>query len=236
VNDQIILADINARQLKTALRGRSFENTRRHGKYLFVTLDDGVSLVMHFGMTGELKYYKVEANKPEYTQMLFAFENDYHLAYVLPRKLGEIRLEQEYDAFIKRKELGPDVLKAGFDFAAFQEALSGRRAMIKSALMNQKIMAGVGNVYSDEILFQAQVHPRRKVSELEEYRLEQVFNCMKSVLETAIKYDADTEQLPQTFLLPHRKEGEACPRCDGEIEKIRVAGRSGYYCPSCQSN
>jgi formamidopyrimidine-DNA glycosylase len=100
--------------------------------------------------------------------------------------------------------------------------------------MNQSALCGIGNVYADEILFQACIHPRQKASELTEKQQGELYKQMDKVLKTAIKNQADISQMPDNFLLPKRKEGEKCPRGKGKVEKIKISGRSGYYCPDCQ--
>jgi formamidopyrimidine-DNA glycosylase len=234
VHSQDVLAAASARELEAGLRGRALESTRRHGKYLFSRLDDDRWLVLHFGMTGRLQYFKQMEREPEYDQVLIAFENGYHLAYVAPRKLGEVELVDDVDAFIADKDLGPDVMAPHFDLAKFQEILSGRRGMIKSALMDQQLMAGVGNVYSDEILFQEGIYPRTRVADLDEQALASLYATMQDVLQTAVDRDADPETFPDSFLTPHRRRGGTCPRCGEELEKVKVSGRSAYYCPNRQ--
>ena len=165
VRDSRILEDTSTEKLKTGLKGRSLDSTRRHGKYLFAELSDNHWLVLHFGMSGELKYFKSMEKDPEYDQLLISFSNGYHLAYNAPRKLVLVALIENMEAFVEKKELGPDAMS--LDPAGFQKVLSGRRGMVKSTLMNQQIIAGIGNVYSDEILFQARLHPRVGVDELD---------------------------------------------------------------------
>lgn len=232
VRDPIVLDEISPVQLGRCLSGRSFQSACRHGKHLFVKLDDGGWLGLHFGMTGELKYYRKPDEKPEFDQVLFHFQNGYQLAFVMPRKLGAIRVINSVDEFIAEKVLGPDALEIRID--RFRERFSGGRGMIKSALMNQEILAGVGNVYSDEILFQTRIHPRQQVNELGDEALSKLFHTMKDVLETAIECQANPEQFPESYLIPHRSPGETCPRCGGKVRRIEVSGRAGYYCPSCQ--
>jgi len=232
VHDPIVLDGLTPQTLGKALADRTFESTRRHGKHLFMKLDNDNWLGLHFGMTGELKYYKNEDEKPEFEQVLFHFKNGYQLAYVMPRKLGQIRLIDSVDSFLEEKELGPDALDLNFE--KFRHLLSGRRGMIKSTLMNQSILAGIGNVYSDEILFQARIHPRTKANDLDEKQLQSIFDAMQNVLETAIDRDANPKEFPDSYLIPHRSEGERCPRCGDEIQRIEVSGRAGYYCPQCQ--
>jgi formamidopyrimidine-DNA glycosylase len=233
VRDTQVLANVSVPELTSHLTGQAFESTSRHGKYLFAHLNDEV-LVLHFGMTGNPRYYKDPEKEPEYTQFLCAFRNGYHLAYSSSRKLGEIRLINEVDAFVRAKELGPDVLDDDFDFTAFRERLSGRHGMLKTRLMDQQIMAGIGNVYSDEILFQAQIHPETSIDRLDEKTLQTVFEAMKSVLKTAIDCDAEPTQFPDDFIIPQRHEDGECPVCGGSIERIKISGRSAYYCPKCQ--
>lgn len=235
VHSQQMLEGLDARQLKEDLQGRTFESTRRHGKYLFVELDDGQWLVLHFGMTGDLQYYKDPDKEPEYDQILFQFVNGYHLAYVMTRKLGEVRVVDVPESLIEEKKLGPDVLADDFDFEAFRQLLDHRRGMIKSALMDQQLMAGIGNVYSDEILFQAGIHPRTKVQELDADHLRRIFDCLKEVLHVAIEHGAEPEQFPDDYLTQYRHTDHKCPKCGGPIERIEVAGRAGQFCPRCQT-
>jgi formamidopyrimidine-DNA glycosylase len=234
VHSQQMLEGLDAQDLKVGLTGRTFEATHRHGKYLFVALDDGNWLMLHFGMTGSLKYYKDAGKEPEYEQILFRFANGYHLAYIMTRKLGEVRLLDDPDDLIEEKELGPDVLGDEFDFETFRHILEGRRGMIKSRLMDQQLMAGIGNVYSDEILFQAGIHPRTEVNKLDAGALRRVFDCMQEVLHVAIEHQARPDQFPSDYLTRFRHTDHGCPKCGGPIERVEVAGRSGYFCPRCQ--
>ncbi len=234
-----VLLEDEARELKKELVGRSFASTRRHGKYLFVALDGEedkaeAHLVLHFGMTGGLKYFQELEDEPEYDRLLLHFAHGYHLAYQAMRKLGEIQVIDDIDAFIDRRELGPDALDSDFDLAAFQETADGRRAMAKSFLMDQHTIAGIGNVYSDEILFQTGVHPRTKINSLDPESLEDIFHTMKKVLQEAIEVQAQPDQLPESFIIPHRHEDGRCPRCGTDLERVKVSSRSAYFCPNRQ--
>jgi formamidopyrimidine-DNA glycosylase len=234
IRNDIILKDCSIQTLESALVGQTFAGTERHGKYLFVEVKDSNWLVLHFGMTGDLKYFKKPDKEPDYSQLLIGFSNDYHLAYILPRKLGRVRLTEAVGPFLERNRIGPDALKSDFTVADFQEIMAGTRSMVKSALMDQKKMAGIGNVYADEILFQASLHPKTKANDLDEEALEDLFKTMKDVLETAIEHRADPGQFPDSWLTPHRNEQATCPRCGTDIEQIKASGRSTYYCPTCQ--
>lgn len=216
------------------LAHRQMERTERHGKYLFAQLDDGRWLSFHFGMTGYLDYYQDPEDEPEFTYARIDFANGYHLGYVIPRKLGNLRHLDSIEDFIEEKELGPDPYKEQFGKDDFVDLLAGRRGMVKTTLMNQSIMAGIGNLYSDEILFQQQLHPRTKVKALSSQELRQLFGTLCDVLGTAIAAGADPQRFPDDWLIPLRSEGQPCPRCGGEVERIVISGRGGYFCPSCQ--
>jgi formamidopyrimidine-DNA glycosylase len=231
-----ILEKTSAGQLTKGLRGREFTSAGRHGKYLFAHTDADATLVLHFGMSGGLQYFKRAGDAPEYTYLQFDFANGYHLAYTMVRKLGLIRLITDLGGFLKEKQLGPDVRADDFDLNRFAACLRGRRGMIKPALMNQKIMAGLGNVYADEVLFQAGVHPETSVDELDTGDLKGIYRSMNHVLSVAIDRQADPGRFPDSWIIPQRgKKGATCPRCGGEIKKITVSGRTTYFCPKRQS-
>ncbi len=232
VRNKMILGEVSANKLRKTLEGRELESTRRHGKHLFVQLDNDDWLMLHFGMTGWLKYFKDPKDEPSHARLLITFQNGYHLAFDCQRMLGKVDLIEDPEGFIEKRKLGPDLLD--LDFPSFRKLLGGRRGAIKSALMNQRIVAGVGNIYSDEILFQARIHPGTGVAGLDEEGLKKLFEETRRVLRTAIENQADPDKLPGSFLLPHRREGEKCPRGNGRIERIKAAGRTAYFCPACQ--
>jgi formamidopyrimidine-DNA glycosylase len=234
VHSEQVLEDLSPGQLEEELKGHSFASTRRHGKYLFAHVSEDGWLVLHFGMTGDLKYFQKMEQEPEYDRLLVRFSNGYHLAYDSQRKLGEVRLADDFESFVEEKELGPDALD--LDREPFREAISGSRAMAKSFLMDQSTLAGIGNVYGDEILFQASVHPRTHVDRLDEEEVDELFDTMREVLQTAIERQADPEAFPDDYLIPHREEGEPCPRCGEELATVKVSGRTAYYCPNRQGS
>ena len=227
-----VLGGVSAGGLKGGLEGRKFESTRRHGKHLFVELDDGGWLLLHFGMTGGLKYYRDASLEPTHARVLFYFASGYHLAFDDQRLFGKVDLIEDPADFIEEKKLGLDPLDLGFP--AFRERLEGRRGEIKATLMNQQVFAGIGNIYSDEILFQVRLHPRTSVARLDGDTLHNLHKQTRRVLHEAIEHGANPGGLPDSYLLPHRREGEDCPRGNGRIQKTKAAGRTAYYCPACQ--
>ena len=220
---------VSVRTLRRRLEGRRLRSTRRHGKHLFLEVEEDGWLRLHFGMTGSLQYFRGD-QAPEHTKLLLDFPDGYHLAYVNVRKFGEIGFVDDVDAFVAEQELGPDALD--LDLGAFRERLSGRRGAIKGMLMNQEVLAGLGNEYTDEILFQAGIHPETPTNELSEETTERLHRCMREVVAAAVGARVEPERMPDDFLLPHRAEGEECPRCGRAIEKIEVSGRPTYLCPA----
>jgi formamidopyrimidine-DNA glycosylase len=231
-----ILDGITAKALAERLTGQSLTGTRRHGKHLFAALSGGGALGLHFGMTGYPAYGRGN-EVPDHTRLRLDFPGGYHLAYVNQRLLGRVRLIDDVKAFIEDEGLGPDALAVDADRLA--KMLEGRRGQIKGALMDQGFIAGLGNVYVDEMLFQAGLHPKTPVGRMDREAIGHLHRALRHVLTTAIDRGAGTpgfeEHLPDSWLLPRREEGRGCPRCDGRIEKITVGGRAGYYCPACQS-
>lgn len=235
VLDDKVLKNIDASAFAKTLEGRSFEQVVRHGKFCFVVMDNHKNLAMHFGMTGFIRYYNVHDKAPEYVCIAFDFDNDYTLSYDSRRKLGRVELVENLDRFIEERGLGPDALDPDFSENDFQKATGGRRGSLKAALMKQEIIAGIGNVYSDEILFQERLHPATAITDLDEVRLGGVFRTMRRILSQVIETGNERRGLPESLLTPHRGRDMQCPSCKGRLEKIKAAGRSAYFCPSCQA-
>jgi formamidopyrimidine-DNA glycosylase len=234
VSDERLLEDTSPRTLAQRLKGAELKATERYGKYLFARVSAGGWLLLHFGMTGGLTYYREEADAPEYAKVTLDFENGYHLAYTNMRVLGKVGFVEDMKAYVEHQGLGPDALGDGLTGKKFAELLAGRKGPIKARLMDQSMMAGVGNEYSDEILFQARLHPMTDAASLSDSEIRELYRVMRRVLRTAASKGGDSSKLPRGYLLPHRAKGEPCPRCGGEVQKITVNGRSGYFCPSCQ--
>ena len=232
VHSRRILEGVSGKRLKSTLEGARLEETARHGKYLFARLDKGQELVLHFGMTGFLKYFKNNDREPEHQRLRLRLENGYSLAYDNQRLLGRVFLAADRERFIEDQELGPDALS--LDFERFASILKRGRGAVKSTLMNQKMLAGLGNIYTDEILFQARVHPKSNVDGLGEEQLRTVYQQMRAVLEKSIEIQADPARMPESYLLPRREQDGPCPRCGGRVRKITLSGRATYLCPACQ--
>jgi formamidopyrimidine-DNA glycosylase len=233
ITDDRILHGISPQKIRSKLKGHKMQGTLRHGKYLFIQTDGGLWLYLHFGMTGNVKYFKNKDHAPDYSRMLIRYTNGYHLVYVSQRLLGKVGMVKDTHQFIKKKNLGPDAQKISWNL--FQEIFKNKKGSIKSALMDQKVLAGIGNLYADEILYQARIHPKTAVNKLDERHFIKIFNEMKTVITTAIQKRADPEQFPGSYLLPHRDKDGHCPRSHSKLKHIKINGRTSYFCPRCQS-
>lgn len=229
-----MLEGARSEEIRDALVGRAFEETARVGKFLFARLAPSSWLVLHFGMTGLLTYFKGEGAAPSHTRLLVRFDNGYNLAGVWRRRLGRIDLADDVAAFAAANDLGPDALADDLDRDRLEAMLRGRRGGLKSALMDQSFVAGIGNVYSDEILFHAGIMPDTAAADLGPEQHAALHRALREVLTTAIDRGADPERLPADWLLPHRQAGGRCPRCGHDLDHRTVAGRTAWYCPSCQ--
>lgn len=228
--DEPKIAEVDESQLNQTLQNQEFIRAERLGKYLIMPTTAESILIMHFGMTGWLEYGS--GGKHRHTRTSFIFSNGYTLHFVNPRKLGRVSLAPDVSSFQQAKKVGYDALAINLE--EFQDLIGKKKGSLKSLLMNQGIIAGIGNIYSDEILFQAGMHPKKQISDLEDYHQIAFFQSMKEVLHKAIEYNADPENFPYSFIIPRRKEGEKCPSCGGAIKKEKLSGRGFYYCPNCQ--
>src|SRR5437763_5477565 len=229
-----VLKGVSARELARRLNGRRFESSCRHGKHLFVRTDGELWLRLHFGMTGSLQYFKREEDAPKHARVLFVFANAHRLAFEDQRKFGEIGLVKDVDEFLKKRGLGPDALD--ISLSQFKEIFGKHRGPVKTILLNQKLIAGIGNIYADEILFRARVHPATQISSLSGKTVMKLFRATRYILKRAIAAKADADRLPKSWLLPHRGKGGKCPRCGRELKSATIGGRTAWFCAHCQKS
>ena len=228
VCDPYILKDISACELELRLKGRQFKSSRRHGKHLFVRADDDLWLRLHFGMTGSLHYFKAEEQAPRHTRVLFVFANAHSLAFEDQRKFGEIGLIEDVNNFLKKRALGPDALDVSL--GQFREIFAKHRGAVKTILLNQKLVAGIGNIYADEILFRTRVHPATQISSLSGKTVTKLFRATRCILKRAIEANADVALMPKSWLLPRRGKGGKCPGCGRKLRSATIGGRTAWFC------
>ena len=234
LGDDTSYIDLPGDNERQRLVGHQFTQTDRHGKFIFAGSKTGPWMVVHLGMTGKLLAFDAPDDAPEYTKLLITFEGDRRLAFRCPRKLGRVAVVDDPDSFIADGGYGPDAL--AIDRDTFVETIGNSRAAIKSALMSQKKLAGIGNLWSDEIDFQLGLHPEARANELGEGCLRDMHAAMRSIMNAVLDTKATYSKLPDDWLIRHRKKGADCPRCDGTIVTTKVGGRTAYYCDTHQSD
>ncbi|MGB5943541.1 MAG: DNA-formamidopyrimidine glycosylase family protein [Leeuwenhoekiella sp.] len=217
---------------KEFLIGESLTETQRIGKYLFIKTTGDKILVMHFGMTGRPNYFKDIDDRPKFGHILLNFQNGFHFAFENKRKFGWWDLTECIKTYKEELNLSDDARELSLE--DFKDSLSTRKTDIKKILMDQSVAAGVGNWMADEILYQAKIHPKQKVSAMTETTVKNIYNSMQAVIETAIKYDAHYSDFPENYLMHFREEGAKCHHTGASIEKIKVGGRTTYFSPEWQ--
>jgi formamidopyrimidine-DNA glycosylase len=239
VSDKRILGKLAVQTFGSRLQGASLVEAQRCGKHLLARIDHGGWLTLHFGMNGALHFVPKSEQEPPFTRVRLDFADGNALTYTNKRMIGRVGLVDSADEFIAAEKLGPDALDPRFDLSAFNAAVLGTKRDVKSVLMDQEIVAGIGNIYSDEILFQARINPAARMDALTPSDLKKLFATMREVLTTAVARGAGSEQfvdrMPRGSLLPQRKKGGHCPRCGSLLKIFKVGGRTAYCCPRCQN-
>jgi formamidopyrimidine-DNA glycosylase len=232
IHDDYILK-MPTKKFKDALIGKKFTQTERRGKYLFIHFDSK-NLMLHFAMSGTLKYYNNPKNEPEYSKIQIEFKNGDYLSIVSVRKLGKVEIIENISKYAKQNKIGPDALGIKFeDFITIME--NKKRSYAKTALMDQSAISGIGNEYSDEILYQANIYPKTKISNLNTPTIKTLYKAMVEVLNTAIDLNIKNTKFPDDYLMPHRDKNDKCPKCGSGIKRYEISSRHGFYCPKCQS-
>jgi formamidopyrimidine-DNA glycosylase len=228
------------------LTGSTVEGVSRRGKYLIFSLDKPYEWIVHLGMSGSLRLSEEGSEEPKHTHILLHLSPPLLLRYVDPRTFGESAVVPtgDYRAIKGLASMGPEPLERSFTPAVLKEILK-RTTKIKPLLMDQSRIAGIGNIYSDEILFQAGIEPLRPANSLDDREVERLFKAIREVLKVAIRKRGssvddfvDLEGRPGRYQLSHLvygREGEPCIRCGKLIRRRKIGGRSSYYCPGCQS-
>ncbi|WP_300441028.1 DNA-formamidopyrimidine glycosylase family protein [Christiangramia sp.] len=239
LHQKIVKVDLGAEKIfqspkkdfKEVLMNNEFVSTSQIGKYLLLEMKEHGFLVIHFGMTGKMDYFQHDEIH-KHAQLTLNFENGGKLSFICPRKFGKLFLTDSIEDFRKEKNLGPHA--SDLNKVEFLELFKRKKGSIKTALMDQSFIAGLGNLYVDEVLYHSGIHPKSKAEKLSEDELEKMYKNMVNVLETVTKSKTEGTSLPETFLRPHRTEGDDCPKCSGKIKMIKIGGRSTYFCPACQ--
>ena len=224
------------------VKGQKILEVTRHGKYLIVHLSSGNKLIIHLKMTGSLLLGKNGDEVPQYTRAIIHLDDGQNVYFRDPRKFGLMKIvtdTKEIDA-----KLGPEPLAKDFTLKYFSEGLAKRTAPVKAFILEQKFIAGIGNMYADEALFAAGIDPRRPANSLKKAEVKRLYDAIREVITAGIKYggasvvtyfhpDGTVGTAHQHFNVAHNQK-KICAVCGGPVERIVVRGRGTYYCPRCQ--
>ena len=247
-------------QFKKRIKGKRIEKVWRRGKNILIDLSDNKTLLIHQKLTGHLLLGKWKKEKGKwisetkgplsedpmnkFLHLIFFLDNKEMLALSDLRKFAKVELVEKKEIKKELSSLGPEPLSKDFTFEKFQEVLRGKKGKIKQVLMNQEVLAGIGNIYSDEILWQAKIHPLREAKGLKKEELRKIYKAMREILAQAIRLGGESIS---DFRRPsgekggfdkmrkvYRRQGERCFRCKTPIKRIKIGGRSAHFCPRCQ--
>ena len=238
--DSKLVCGGSAEEVRRGLIGQKIESLGRRGKYLIFHLSNGRSLIIHLRMTGSLLLNPRGVD--HYARAVFHLSNGHRLAFRDRRRLGLMWLVDDANTVVGK--LGPEPLDESFTPDALGQRLSRRHIPIKAALLDQCIVAGIGNMYAAEALFAARIHPLRKADALSPEEVQTLYHCIRRVLQAAIGSkgaSVDTYVRPEgelgtahsDFKVAHRG-GESCPICGSTIERVPVQNRGTCFCPRCQ--
>ncbi len=226
------------------IAGQTVAQVKRRGKWIVIELNGGGALLIHLRMTGRLALEKGACADDRHLRVQFFLDDGRSLRFYNPRKFGRLRLVDDPAAALSR--LGPEPLADDFTAARLEEMLARRRGRIKPLLLNQRFLAGLGNIYTDESLWRAGVHPLRPANTLTPDEARRLHRAIRAVLRAAIASGGTT--LPDAAyqrvdgrlgefavqLAVYGRAGEPCPRCGASIKRIRVGQRGTHFCPHCQ--
>jgi formamidopyrimidine-DNA glycosylase len=227
-----------------ALGGETILDVTRRAKYILLHLSSGRVLAIHLRMTGALTTHPASHPAGKATRLIFQLDNGAELHFTDARKFGKVRLltPDEVPAFLD--SLGPEPLPDDFTLARFRALLAGRRAQLKPLLLNQRVLAGLGNIYADEALFLARIHPLRTAASLTEDETERLYHAIRQVLTQGIANRGTTisdyrdgsgdKGRNQEALNAYGQRDQPCPRCGTPIVRLVVGGRGTHICPACQ--
>ena len=237
-----MLQNLTLAAFERGIISQSITDMDRRGKYLILRLSNGMSLIMHLKMSGSLRL-DTACDDDRHIRAVFSLDNGVNLYFRDPRKFGRIWLVENEREVIGK--LGPEPLEKEFTPDALRSILEKRQSPIKTVLCDQSLIAGIGNMYADEALFAAAIHPLRKAGSLSLGEVKRLHRAIRTILQEAIasggasisdyrRPDGSSGEAQFAFKVAHQR-GAPCPRCKTPIERIVVRQRGTYFCPICQS-
>jgi formamidopyrimidine-DNA glycosylase len=244
VLDPSLVEQPSAEEFVSRLEGAGIAGARRRAKHLIVELESKDSLVFQLKIGGQLLLVP-PVEEPETALMLILYlDGERRLflrdetGFTRARLLDAGQLEE------RLASLGPEPFDDGFEWDYLPRAIGSRRAQIKPLLLDQKVVSGIGNIYADEILYDARLHPRRKANTLSEGEWKDLYDAIRSNLAAGVEHRGTTVRLyrdvldrpgeQQHYLRVFEKQGQPCPGCEGEVVREKVSGRPSHFCPECQ--
>jgi len=260
---KIIKKPKNFEVFKKAIIGEKIEKVKRRGKNILIDLSHNKTLLIHQKLTGHLLFgiwkqeegiWKSKIKGPlvadpmnRFLHLIFWLDNGRQLALSDLRKFAKVELwdKSELENSKEFKNLGPEPLEKSFTFEKFKEVLTKKeKGKIKQILMDQNIIAGIGNIYSDEILWEAKINPFKEIKQLSDEEIKRIYRAMREILPKAIEAGGESisnfrrisgekggfDSLRQVY----RRKGEPCYRCGKKIKRVKIDGRSAHFCPRCQ--
>ena len=235
------IVECSEKRFKKALIGQRFKKFKRRGKYLLFEMDD-ITLVSHLRMEG--KYFILDEKYPisKHDHVIFYLDNGKQLRYNDVRKFGRMELIEKDDDYRIFKQLGPEPFSKDFNLKYCKEYLEAKKLPIKQVLLDQSFVAGVGNIYADEIIFATRINPKTPANKLTDQNIKDLISNTRRILNRAIKaggttirsYTSSLGVTGRFQLKLNVHTMEKCKICNEDIKKIVVGGRGTYYCPKCQ--
>jgi formamidopyrimidine-DNA glycosylase len=238
-----VIGEMDPAEFAARLVGRAITGIDRRAKYLLIALDDEQVLAVHRRMSGNLIFTKPDERDP-YARVALTLDDGRRLVFSDPRKFGRLTLMTREALPGLFAALGPEPLEAEFTPEALARRLAGRDRALKALLLDQSVIAGLGNIYADEALFRARLHPLRRASSLDAREIAALHAAIQETLQLGIEHGGTTIGRHRDvfneagrnveYLNVYRRTGKPCPRCGTPIERIVVAQRGTHYCPQCQ--
>ncbi|HOJ76507.1 MAG TPA: DNA-formamidopyrimidine glycosylase [Bacillota bacterium] len=239
-----LIQEITPKQFVKQITGKTIKGLKRRGKYLLIELTDESTITIHLRMTGQLTITPSIEEIAKATYLIIKLDNGSDLRFKDYRKFGKVFLFSNAQLPASLTKLGPEPLSDEFTIDTLKQNFKRRNIAIKKALLNQEIIAGIGNIYADEALFVAGIHPVRPVNSLTEDELNKLYHAIKLVLTEGIAYRGTTkkdyidgEGNPGSYqdkLRVYGRKGLPCVKCNGPVLKMNFGGRGTHFCPVCQ--